>query len=162
VTTTEAIATADLHDEHGDALESTDLQFRQFGGRTRFAGPAVTVRCHEDNALLRSVLGEPGAGRVLVVDGGGSLHRALVGDIIAKLALDNGWAGVIVNGAVRDVAVLATLDLGIKAVGANPRKSAKTGAGERDVPVTFGGATFTPGAVVHSDDDGVVVLPVQA
>ena len=151
-------ATADLVDAHGDALDSCDTQFRQFGGRRSFHGPVVTVRCREDNALLKSVLSEPGQGRVLVVDGGGSLHRALMGDLIAGLAVDNGWAGVIINGAVRDVAVLATLDLGIKALGSNPRKSAKTGAGARDIPVSFGSATFTPGAEVYSDEDGIVIL----
>ena len=156
---TPTVGTADLYDEYGEALQSCNLQFRQFGGRSAFSGPAVTVRCHEDNALLKSVLSEPGEGRVLVVDGGGSVHRALMGDLIAGLAVSNGWAGVIINGAVRDVAVLRTLDLGVKALGSNPRKSTKTGAGERDVPVSFGGATFTPGLVVHSDDDGIVVLP---
>ena len=159
MTTTSDPATADLYDEYEEALDSCDLQFRQFGARSRFSGPAVTVRCHEDNALLKSVLSEPGEGRVLVVDGGGSLHRALMGDVIAGLAVANGWAGVVIHGAVRDVAVLRTLDLGIKALGSNPRKSTKTGAGERDLPVTFGGATFTSGLVVHSDDDGIVVLP---
>lgn len=154
-----AVSTADLYDEHGEALQSCDLQFRQYGGVARFAGPAVTVRCHQDNALLKSVLAEPGEGRVLVVDGGGSLHTALMGDLIAGSAVANGWAGVVIHGAVRDVAVLRTLDLGIKALGSNPRKSAKTGAGERDVPVTFGGLTVAPGDRVVSDDDGIVVLP---
>ena len=151
-------ATADLYDEHGDALQSCDLQFRQFGGRAAFSGPAVTVRCYEDNALLKSVLSEPGDGRVLVVDGGGSLHTALMGDLIAALAVENAWSGAVINGAVRDVATLRTLELGIKALGSNPRKSTKTGAGERDVPVNFGGVTVTPGDEVFSDDDGVVVL----
>jgi regulator of ribonuclease activity A len=104
------------------------------------------------------VLSEPGEGRVLVVDGGGSLHTALMGELIAGLAVENGWSGAIINGAVRDVATLRTLDLGIKALGSNPRKSTKTGAGERDVPVEFGGVTFTPGDEVFSDDDGIVVL----
>ena len=152
-------STADLYDEHGEALQSCDLQFRQYGGRAVFTGPAVTVRCHQDNALLKSVLGEPGEGRVLVVDGGGSLHTALMGDLIAGLGVTNGWAGVIINGAVRDVAVLRTLDLGIKALGSNPRKSGKTGAGKRDVPVTFGGITVRGGDMVTSDDDGIVVHP---
>jgi regulator of ribonuclease activity A len=151
------ISTADLYDEHGEALQSCDLQFRQFGGRTAFSGPAVTVHCFQDNALLKSVLSEPGSGRVLVVDGGGSLHTALMGDLIAGLAVANGWAGVVVNGAVRDVAALRTLDVGIKALGSNPRKSAKTGAGERDVPVRFGGVTIRPADIVTSDDDGIVV-----
>jgi regulator of ribonuclease activity A len=118
-----------------------------------------TVRCHQDNALVKSVLSEPGEGRVLVVDGGGSVHTALMGDVIAQLAVDNGWAGVVIHGAVRDTAALAGMPLGVKALGSNPRKSAKTGAGDRDVPVTFGGTTFRPGDQLWSDDDGVVVLP---
>ncbi len=153
------IVTADLYDEHGDELDSCDLQLRQYGGRRVFAGPIVTVRCLEDNALVKAVLGEPGEGRVLVVDGGGSLHTALMGDLIAGSAVVNGWSGVVIHGAVRDVAALGELDLGVKALGSNPRKSAKTGAGERDVVVTFGGAAFPPGARLVSDDDGMVVLP---
>jgi regulator of ribonuclease activity A len=154
------IVTADLYDERGDQLDSCDLQFRQYGGRRTFAGPIATVRCHEDNALLKSVLSEPGEGRVLVVDGGGSLHTALMGDVIAGLAVANGWAGVVINGAVRDVAALRELDLGVKALGSNPRKSGKEGTGERDVPVSFGGATFRPGAELFSDDDGILVTRI--
>ena len=154
-------ATADLVDELGDGVDSCDLQLRQLGGARAFDGTAVTVRCFEDNALLRSVLSEPGKGRVLVVDGGGSLRCALVGDVIAGLALDNGWAGLVLHGVVRDSAVLGQLPLGIKALGTNPRKSGKTGSGERDVPVAFGGVTFRPGAHVYSDDDGVLVRTVR-
>ncbi|MFH5821176.1 ribonuclease E activity regulator RraA [Georgenia sp. AZ-5] len=154
-----APSTADLYDEHGEALQSCDTQLRQYGARRAFAGAVVTVRCHEDNGLVKAVLAEPGHGRVLVVDGGGSLRTALMGDMIGAGAVSNGWAGVVINGAVRDVAVLRTLELGIKALGSNPRKSTKTGAGERDVAVAFGGASFTPGARLVSDDDGVVVLP---
>ena len=150
--------TADLVDEYGDDIGSCDTQLRQYGGAATFRGPAVTVLCFEDNALLKSVLSEPGEGRVLVVDGGGSVHRALVGDVIAGLAVHNGWAGVIINGAVRDVAALRELPIGIKALGSNPRKSTKTGAGERDVVLEFGNCAFVPGAEVVSDDDGVVVL----
>ena len=153
------LSTADLVDEHGEDLVSCDLQLRQYGAQRAFTGTVVTLRCHEDNALVKAVLGTPGDGRVLVVDGGGSLHTALMGDLIAQSAADNGWAGVVINGAVRDSAVLAGIPLGIKALGTNPRKSSKTGAGERDVPVTFGGATFSPGDQLWSDDDGVVVLP---
>ncbi len=149
--------TADLFDQHGDVLQSCDLQFRQFGGRSRFSGRIRTVRCHQDNVLIRQVLSEPGDGQVLVVDGGGSLHTSLVGDVVAGLAQGNGWAGLVVNGAVRDVVELAGLDIGIKALGSNPRKSAKEGAGETDVPVTFGGARFEPGAHLYSDEDGIVV-----
>ncbi|MET8354238.1 MULTISPECIES: ribonuclease E activity regulator RraA [unclassified Micromonospora] len=152
--------TADLYDRYMDELGSCDTQLRQFGGFHAFRGPAVTVRCFEDNALLKSVVSAPGEGRVLVVDGGGSVHTALMGDVIAGMAAENGWAGVVINGAVRDVAALRALPIGIKALGTNPRKSAKTGAGERDVPVAFGNCTFDPGAAVHSDDDGIVVLPL--
>ena len=123
-----------------------------------FAGPITTVRCFQDNALLKSVLSEPGNGGVLVIDGAGSLHTALVGDVIAGLGRDNGWAGLIVNGAVRDASTLRTLDIGIKALGTNPRKSTKTGDGERDVAVEFGGVTFVPGEIAYSDDDGIVVV----
>jgi regulator of ribonuclease activity A len=150
--------TADLVDEIGPDVRSCDLQLRQYGARTEFAGPVTTVRCFQDNALLKSVLSEPGDGGVLVIDGGGSLHTALVGDVIAELARSNGWAGLVVHGAVRDASTLRTLDIGIKALGTNPRKSTKTGAGERDQPVEFGGITFAPGDVVHSDDDGIVVV----
>lgn len=152
-----SFATADLYDERGDDLDSCDLQLRQYGGRRAFSGRIVTVRCHQDNALLKSVLSEPGEGRVLVVDGGGSVHTALMGDVIAGIAVANGWSGVVINGAVRDVAALRELDLGVKALGSNPRTSAKTGAGERDVPVSFGGVTFRPGAELFSDDDGILV-----
>ena len=155
-------STADLYDRYGEELGSCDTQLRQYGGRTAFHGPAVTVACFEDNALLKSVLTEPGGGRVLVVEGGGSVHRALLGDVIGGLATDNGWAGVIINGAVRDVAALRELPIGIKALGSNPRKSAKTGAGERDVVIEFGNCRFTPGAEIVSDDDGIVVLSASA
>jgi regulator of ribonuclease activity A len=157
-TPVEPRATAELVDELGTDAASCDVQFRQFGGRAMFAGPISTVRCFQDNALLKSVLSEPGAGRVLVVDGGGSVHTALVGDVIAGLGQANGWAGVIVNGAVRDAATLRRLDIGVKALGTNPRKSTKTGAGDRDVVVELGGIHFAPGDIAYSDDDGIVVL----
>ncbi len=150
--------TADLVDDIGPEVRSCDVQFRQFGARTQFAGPVTTVRCLQDNALLKSVLSTPGEGGVLVIDGEGSLHTALVGDLIAGLAHSNGWAGLIVHGAVRDAAALRGIDLGIKALGTNPRKSSKTGAGERDVTVSFGGVEFVPGDIAYSDDDGIVVV----
>lgn len=150
--------TADLVDDIGPDVRSCDLQLRQFGGRPEFAGPITTVKCFEDNALLKSVLSEPGNGGVLVIDGNGSVHSALVGDIIAGLGVDNGWVGLIINGAVRDASALRTLDIGVKALGTNPRKSAKTGDGVRDVAVEFGGVVFVPGHVAYSDDDGIVVV----
>lgn len=149
--------TADLVDDIGPDVRSCDVQFRQFGARTEFAGRIRTVRCFQDNALLKSVLSEPGGGQVLVIDGEASLHTALVGDVIAELARSNGWAGLIVHGAVRDASTLRSLEIGIKALGTNPRKSTKSGAGERDITVDFGGVTFVPGEIAYSDDDGIVV-----
>ncbi|CAL9361490.1 ribonuclease E activity regulator RraA [Streptomyces sp. Tu 3180] len=156
------VPTADLVDRYGTDLRVCDLQFRRFGAHRGFAGRVRTVSCHEDNGLLRDLLRTPGDGAVLVVDGGGSLRTALVGDLIAGAAQDNGWAGLVLHGAVRDSAALAGLRLGIKALGTIPRKSAKDAAGAVDVPVTFGGVTFRPGDVLHADDDGVALLPDRA
>lgn len=150
--------TADLVDEIGSDVRSCDLQLGQYGGQSQFAGQITTVRCFEDNALLKTVLCEPSDGGVLVIDGGGSVHAALVGDVIAGLGQSNGWSGLIINGAVRDSAILRTLDIGIKALGTNPRKSTKTAAGVRDAAVELGGVMFVPGQVVYSDDDGIVVV----
>ena len=155
----DATPTADLADQYGAELRVCDVQFRQFGGLRLFTGPVRTLSCHEDNGLLRDLVRTAGAGCVLVVDGGGSLHTALVGDVLAGAAQENGWAGLVVHGAVRDSAALAQLSLGIKALGTNPRKSGKTGAGAVDVPLSFGGVTFQPGDVLHADDDGIVLLP---
>ncbi|ABL06900.1 ribonuclease E activity regulator RraA [Mycobacterium ulcerans] len=154
--------TADLVDDIGPDVRSCDLQFRQFGGHAEFAGPISTVRCFQDNALLKSVLSQPGEGGVLVIDGAGSLHTALVGDVIAELARSNGWTGLVVHGAVRDSAALRGIDIGIKALGTNPRKSTKTGSGERDAEITLGGVTFVPGEIAYSDDDGIVVVAAVA
>jgi regulator of ribonuclease activity A len=151
--------TADLSDTYGDRLASCTTTLREYGGRPHAYGRISTVRCHEDNALVRAALSEPAEGRVLVVDGGGSPGRALVGDVLAGLAAGNGWAGVVVHGRVRDAAALAGLPLSVKALGTNPRRGAKAGAGERDVPVEFGGVVFRPGDVLVSDEDGIVVLP---
>lgn len=152
-------STADLWDEHRDNASVCELQLRQFGGLSVFAGEIATVRCLEDNVLVKQRVAEPGRGRVLVIDGGGSLRCALIGDMIAGLALANGWAGLVINGCVRDVEALGSLAIGIKALGSIPRPSGKSGAGEIDVPVTFGEATFMPGAWLYADEDGVIVLP---
>lgn len=153
----DSISTADLVDELGEKLQSVTTQFQNLGGRSQFSGPVRTVKCYRDNALLKSVLGTPGDGAVLVIDGGGALESALVGDIIAQLGVDHGWAGIIVNGVIRDRVVISTLPIGVKALGSNPQKSTKTGAGEADVTVTFGGVTFRPGAMLFSDEDGILV-----
>ena len=152
------IATADLYDELGDALDSCSTQFTQYGGRARFNGTIVTIKCFRDNQIVKETLNSPGAGKVLVVDGDGNVESALMGDMIAEAAVVNGWEGVIINGAIRDSKPIGEMEIGVKALGTNPRKSTKTGAGERDVPLTIGGETFTPGDIVYSDDDGIVLV----
>ena len=153
--------TADLVDGYGESLASIPLQFRSFGQYARFAGPTVTVKCFEDNALLKQTLAEhpDPAGRVLVIDGGGSYRSALVGDLIAGIGVDRGWAGIVVNGCIRDSHTINALPIGIKALGTNPRKSSKSGSGSVDVVVEIGGVKITPGQILHSDEDGIVVLP---
>lgn len=151
-------STADLLDEHGDAALVCLIQFRSYGAPS-FEGAIATVRCDEDNVLVREQATSAGEGRVLVIDGGGSMRCALLGDSIAALARESGWAGVVVNGCVRDTVALDELGLGVKALGANPRPSRKSGAGETGVPVSFGGIDFVPGSRLVADEDGVIVLP---
>jgi regulator of ribonuclease activity A len=149
--------TADLYDRHEEQVRVCKPLFRDFGGRHRFAGPVATVKCFEDNTMVKAALAEPGEGRVLVVDAGGSLRCAMLGDLIAAGAVEKGWAGVLMYGCVRDAAELAGMDLGVKALAANPRKSVRRGEGQRDIPVTFAGVTFRPGDWVYCDEDGVLV-----
>lgn len=151
------ISTADLYDERGEELESISVQFQDLGGHASFSGPARTVKCFEDNALVKTVLGTPGDGAVLVVDGNGSLRTALMGDMIAESAVQNGWAGVVINGAIRDREALAKLPIGVKALGSNPKKSAKAGTGEVDVQVVIDGVRIQPGVMIYCDQDGVLV-----
>jgi len=150
-------ATADLCDQFGAEVHVAEPLFEDWGGSVAFGGPVETVRVFEDNALVREALDSPGRGRVLVVDGGGSRRSALVGGNLAALAHRNGWAGIVVNGSIRDAEEIRTVPVGVKALGAVPRKSAKAGAGERGVPVTFAGVTFQPGWYVYADRDGIVV-----
>ena len=126
-------------------------------GGANFSGQIATVRCIEDNSFVRQALEEPGEGRVLVVDGGGSTNCALLGDMLAALAHRNGWAGIVVNGCIRDSAEIANIDIGIKALATHPRKSRKQGLGELDIPVEFAGIEFLPGEYLYADPDGVVV-----
>jgi regulator of ribonuclease activity A len=130
---------------------------QSFGGVERFAGTIATVRVHEDNVLVAQAIDEPGEGRILVVDGRGSTRCALLGDRLAGLARDHGWSGIVVNGCVRDVAVLRTVELGVLALAACPRKSGKRGEGERGIPVSFAGLTFEPGHHLVADADGLIV-----
>jgi regulator of ribonuclease activity A len=149
--------TADLYDQHDDGVQVALPLFADFGGRLQFHGSIRTVKLFEDNSLVRAALAEPGHGGVLVVDGGESLRCALLGDMLARLGYDNDWSGIIVSGCIRDSAVIATIDIGVKAIGTNPRKSVKLGAGQRDIPVTFAGVTFSPGEYLYADEDGILV-----
>ena len=150
--------TADLCDKYGAQVQVCSTRLLHFGARRRFAGPIRTAQVERDNGVVRRLLSEPGNAAVLVIDGGGVEDCALVGDMLAGMACAHGWAGILINGAVRDTARLSLLDIGIVALGANPRPPARTGRGSVDVPITFGGVQFTPGAFLVSDEDGVVLL----
>lgn len=147
----------DLCDQHGDALQVADPLFHNFGGKPLFYGQAVTLSCYEDNSLVRELVNRPGLGRVMVIDGGGSLRRALLGDQLAIKAAEQGWEGILIHGAVRDVGTLATLALGVKALAACPVKTEKLGKGELDAVVSFAGVTIHPGDYVYADLNGVLV-----
>lgn len=151
------IQTADLCDAHEGKVRVVAPMFHSFGGRPAFGGPIATLKVFEDNSLVRSTLETPGAGRVLVIDGGGSLRCALVGDQLALLGVQNGWAGIIVYGCIRDSKAIGEMDLGVFALATHPRKSIKKGAGDADIAITFGGVTFVPGHHVYADHDGVIV-----
>lgn len=149
--------TCDLCDENPDDVSVCEPMFSQFGGRECFGGEIVTAKCFEDNSRVKETLATPGAGKVLVVDGGGSLRCALLGDMIGEDAVKNGWEGVIIYGCVRDVDALGTLDLGVQALASIPLKSNRRGEGQGGIAVTFGGVTFKPGAWVYADNNGVIV-----
>jgi len=148
--------TADLMDASEGAYQSCETQLRQFGAYPAFEGRIRTVRCDGDTVLVKRVLAEPGDGQVLIIDGGGAMYSALLGDRTAAVAAERGWAGIVVFGAVRDVDALRTVPIGIKALGTNPRKPRQEGKGEVDVDVTVGGATFRVGQMVWSDSDGLI------
>lgn len=152
-----ALPTTDLCDKYSDSLQIAEPIFTDFGGELAFEGPVSTVKCFEDNSLVRSALETPGQGRVLVVDAGASDRCAMLGDNLAQLAIDNDWAGVIVYGCIRDAADIAEMDVAVKALNTHPKKSSKKDTGERDVSVHFAGVRFTPGAWVYSDLDGIIV-----
>jgi regulator of ribonuclease activity A len=150
-------ATADLCDAHGDRVRVAGLEFRDFGGTRAFQGEIATVQVAEDWRPVLRALQEPGRGRVLVVDGGGSLRRAILGDKLLTVAERNGWAGVVVHGAVRDTAVTATIPVGLRALGTAPRRGESGAAHARDLPVEFAGVVFVPGDRLWADADGLVV-----
>jgi regulator of ribonuclease activity A len=151
-----AFSTPDLTDAHPDAA-AVELQFTSFGSITQFCGQAVTIKCHEDNSLVKQCVAEPGEGRVIVVDGGGSLRRALLGDMLAEQAANNGWAGLVINGAIRDVDEIAATAIGVQALGRCALKTEKLGVGQRDVPITFGGVSIAPGDYVYADNNAVII-----
>lgn len=155
-------ATADLCDRHEDKLRDGSLRiaspmFRSFGGQAAFHGPIATLKLFEDNSFVRKALEQTGNGRVLVIDGGGSLRRALVGDQLAALGVKNGWAGIVVYGCIRDSAAIGAMAIGVFALATHPQKTDKKNVGEEDVPVSFAGTTFRPGEWLYADSDGVLV-----
>jgi regulator of ribonuclease activity A len=154
-------ATTDLFDDNEGEVQTCSVQFRDFGGKRRFSGKIRTVRCFRDNQLFRALLDEPGDGAVVVVDGDGSTESALMGDIIAAKGAKNGWSGCVIYGAIRDSAEVGKIDFGAKALGVNPAKSSKEGAGAVDEPVEFGGAVFTPGDWIYCDEDGILIAPAK-
>lgn len=154
-----AVSLPDLCDAFADEVAVLEPMFSDFGGVDAFGGPVVTVKCFEDNSLVAEQVALPGKGRVLVVDGGGSMRCALLGDNLAQKAADQGWAGILVYGCVRDVEILADIRVGVQALAAHPRKSVKKGIGELDVAVTFAGVTIRPGDYLYADANGVLCSP---
>lgn len=149
--------TADICDEFPESVSVCEPIFSSYGATRSFSGPIATVRVYEDNVLVRLALEDLPQGAVLAVDGGGSLRCALLGDKLASIAATRGLAGIVIHGCVRDSKELALVEVGILALATHPRRSNKQGAGERDVPVEFGGVTWTPGHYLYSDEDGVVL-----
>jgi regulator of ribonuclease activity A len=147
----------DICDEFPGEISVLDPLFSDFGAKRKFCGEIVTIKCFEDNSLVRDAVRSEGRGRVLVVDGGGSLRRALLGDLLAAAAAENGWQGLLINGCVRDVEILQTIDLGVKALNAHPVKTDKRGEGQLDVPLAFAGVRIMPGQHLYSDANGVIV-----
>ena len=150
------ILTPDLCDAHPE-VQVVEPMFGNFGGREAFGGEIVTVKCFEDNSVVKEQVATPGKGRVMVVDGGGSMRAALLGDMLAEKARENGWEGLVIYGCIRDVDAIGETDLGVQALGTHPRKTDKRGLGDLNVPVTFGGVTFYPGHYIYADNNGVVV-----
>lgn len=150
------ISTPDLSDEH-TGVRALELPLINFGGVKRFGGKIVTIKCHEDNSLVKQAVAEPGEGRVIVVDGGGSQRRALLGDMLAEQAAGNGWAGLVIFGVIRDVDQIGDTALGVQALGTCPLKTEKLGVGQRDIVVSIGGVTISPGEYAYADNNGVII-----
>ncbi len=150
-------STPDLCDQYPELIQVVEPMFSNYGGRERFGGEIVTVKCFEDNSVVKQLVATEGQGRVMVVDGGGSMRRACLGDMLAEKASLNGWAGLIIYGCIRDVDEIMATDIGVQALGTHPMKTEKKGIGETQIPVTFGGVTFYPGHYIYADNNGIVV-----
>lgn len=149
--------TPELCDKYPDLVRVVEPIFKNYGGKSSFGGQIVTIKCHEDNSVVKETAGTAGNGKIIVVDGGGSLLRALLGDLIAENAVQNGWEGFIIYGCIRDVDDISTMNLGVKALNTNPLKTEKKGIGDLNIPVSFGGVTFKPGEYVYADSNGIIV-----
>ena len=149
--------TPDLCDDFGAQLSVADPLFQSYGAHSRFSGEISTIKCHEDNSLVREAVAENGAGKVLVIDGGGSMRRALLGDLLAEKAVENGWQGVVIYGCLRDVDQINAMPLGVKALGTHPMKTDKRGEGQRNIPLRFAGVLWQPGHFLYADNNGIIV-----
>jgi len=152
-------STPDICDTHDNEIKVLHPIFNSYGGKSSFYGQIVTIKCYEDNSLVKEQAAKPGYGRVLVVDGGGSLRRALLGDMIAENAVKNGWSGFVIFGCIRDCDEIASLNLGVKALNTIPVKTDKRGIGDLNVAVTFAGQTLSPDEWIYCDNNGIVVSP---
>jgi regulator of ribonuclease activity A len=149
----------ELCDQFEDLVHVVEPMFMNFGAKERFSGEIVTLKCHEDNSKVRELAGQDGTGKVLVVDGGGSLRRALLGDMLAEKAVANGWEGMVIYGCIRDVNAISAINLGVQAIAAHPMKTEKRGLGDINQEVNFGGVTFVPGHFIYADNNGILVAP---
>ena len=147
----------DICDDYLSKIQVLEPLFRPYGGRLKFRGEIVTIKCFEDNSLVKETLATDGQGKVMVVDGGGSLRCALLGDILGAMAEKNGWEGLLINGCVRDVEFLKSIDIGVNALNTYPLKSKKRNEGQLDIPVRFAGVDFQPGQYLYADENGIVV-----
>lgn len=151
--------TPDLCDAYPELVEVVEPMFSNFGGRSSFGGEIVTVKCFEDNSKVKQLVGTPGKGKVMVVDGGGSMRKALLGDMLAEQAAKNGWEGLVIYGCIRDVDAIMETELGVQAIATVPMKTEKLDIGDINIPVKFGGVTFIPGHFIYADNNGVIVSP---
>ena len=152
-----AFSTPDICDDYLVDLQVLEPIFSEYGASEQFSGEIVTIKCFEDNTLLKKTLGTDGTGKVMIVDGGGSLRRALLGDMLAAMAVDNGWQGVLINGCVRDVEIIKTIKLGVRALNCHPVRSDKRNEGQLNVPIAFAGANIMPGQYLYADENGILI-----